>query len=350
MNVINGISVILVLILIAIIILKPKNEVKSENKIEAFIEKYNKIIFFTILILAILLRIVALQDIPVGINVDEAGTAYDASSIANYGVDRELNKNPVYLINYGDGQNALYMYVACLLIKIFGYSIFIIRLPAVLFSIGGIIAAYFLAKKHRGKTMGLIFMFIITMVPWEMMKSRWGLESNLLSPMFIISIFLLSKAVEKQKSRYFLLSGISFGITLYAYAVSYVIVPIFLLMTFIYLKFKKEINFKQIMFFGMGIIFFAIPLILMILINNNLINEIKTNYITIPKLPLYRQGEVSIGNIKENLFSIWGILYSDKLPYNALPYFGTVYVFSFALLLGGIYIFISKIDGSKKVK
>jgi len=226
---------------------------------------------------------------------------------------------------------------------------FIIRLPAVLFSIGGIIAAYFLVKEHRGKTMGLIFMFVITMIPWEIMKARWGLESNLLSPMFIISIFLLSKAVKKQKSRYFLLSGISFGITLYAYAVSYVILPIFLLMTFIYLKAKKEINLKQMIFFGIGIIPFATPLILMVLINNNVINEIKTNYITIPKLPLYRQGEVSISNIKDNLFSIWGILYTDKLPYNALPGFGTVYTFSFALLFGGIYIFIRKINGSKKI-
>ncbi|MCL2860212.1 MAG: glycosyltransferase family 39 protein [Oscillospiraceae bacterium] len=350
MNIINGISIVLVIIFIVIIIFKPKNEVKSENKIEVFIEKNSKVIFFIILVFAILLRIVLLQDIPVGVNVDEAGIAYDASSMANYGVDRDLNKNPVYLINYGDGQNVLYTYVTSLFIKIFGYSVFILRLPAVLFSIGGIVAAYFLVKEHRGKTMGLLFMFIITMVPWEIMKARWGLESNLLSPMFIISIFLLSKAVKKQKGRYFLLSGISFGITLYAYAVSYVILPIFLLMAFIYLKFKKEINFKQIIFFGTGIIFFAIPLILLLLINNNIIHEIKTNFITIPKLPAYRQGEVSLGNIKYNLFSIWSIFYRDNLPYNSLPDFGTVYMFSFAILFGGIFIFIKKINDGKNLK
>ena len=56
------------------------------KKIEEFIENKHKYIVLVILIIGILLRIVAIDKVPVGINVDEAGMAYDAYSIANYGI------------------------------------------------------------------------------------------------------------------------------------------------------------------------------------------------------------------------------------------------------------------------
>ena len=47
-------------------------------------------------------RLLFLNEVPFGLHVDEAGMAYDALSLANWGVDRYLNSYPVYLINYGD--------------------------------------------------------------------------------------------------------------------------------------------------------------------------------------------------------------------------------------------------------
>ena len=70
-----------------------------------------------------------------GINVDEAGTMYDAYTIANYGTDRFGNAYPVYFINYGGGQSALYTYLSAILIKICGFSLTVVRLPALIFSI-----------------------------------------------------------------------------------------------------------------------------------------------------------------------------------------------------------------------
>ena len=56
------------------------------------------------MLIGIITRTIGLGKIPIGINVDEAGTMYDAYTIANYGTDRFGNAYPVYFINYGGGQ------------------------------------------------------------------------------------------------------------------------------------------------------------------------------------------------------------------------------------------------------
>ena len=68
-----------------------------------FINKNFKIIVCILFVLTIFTSIFKLGEIPYGLHVDEAGMAYDAFCISNYGVDRYLNKYPVYLINYGGG-------------------------------------------------------------------------------------------------------------------------------------------------------------------------------------------------------------------------------------------------------
>ena len=79
------------------------------EKITEIIKKYklNIVVFIIIFIIAIFLRTYKLESIPSGVNVDEAGMAYDAFCIANFRVDRALNKLPVYFVNFVGGQSVL---------------------------------------------------------------------------------------------------------------------------------------------------------------------------------------------------------------------------------------------------
>ena len=157
---------------------------------EVFKDKYN-IAFIVILLVAVLVRIVLLDKFPNGIHEDEAGMMYDAYCMAEYGTDRYLNENPVYLINFGGGQSVLYSAIASILIRFFGLSVFVIRLPAVILSVITIILAYALAKKYIGNKFALVLSFLITICPWHIMQSRWGLDCNLLSSFIMISVFTL---------------------------------------------------------------------------------------------------------------------------------------------------------------
>lgn len=300
---------------------------------EKILSKKELIIFILIMIIAIFSRGYKLNSIPVGIHVDEAGMAYDAFCLATNGTDRWLNSFPAYLENFGGGQSALYAYIATIFVKIFGLNMISIRLPAFILSILAIVLVYFTTKKECGVKQAELVTFLISIMPWHIMASRWGLDCNLLAPMIIISTCLL---VNAKSIKGYIFAGISFGLTLYTYALSYLILPIFLALILIYMLYTRKMKFLNVIQLGIPIFILAIPLMLMILVNNGYINEIK-GIITIQKLPEYRGAEISISNIKDNLGFIKTIFTNDGLSYNALPEFGTVYNFSiFLIILGGL--------------
>lgn len=101
--------------------------------------------FFFCFLLAVIVRMYKISDIPYGIHIDEAGMCYDAWSLQKYHVDRWLNSFPVYLINFGDGQSSLYAYLCAIMIKVFGkgeWNIIWMRMPGVLISGGGILPEF----------------------------------------------------------------------------------------------------------------------------------------------------------------------------------------------------------------
>lgn len=292
-----------------------------------FKDKYN-IAFIVILLIAILVRIVLLDKFPNGVHEDEAEMMYDAYCMAEYGTDRYLNENPVYLINFGGGQSVLYATIASILIKIFGLSVFVIRLPAVIFSVITIILAYILAKKYIGNKFALVLALLITICPWHIMQSRWGLDCNLLSSFIMISVFTL---LNSKKSWHFLVSGVFWGLTLYTYALSYIMLPVFFIGLCAYLLYVRKINLKQILITIIPILILAIPLILLQIVNYCGLDAIKFGFLTIPKLYTYRIGEIGFENILYNLNifnknNVFQLLFSaDHNPGNSFKEFGTIY-------------------------
>ena len=118
------------LVLIICVIVKIKNNHQEEEKESEFVKKYGNIIFVIIFVMSFLLLTYKIGKNPHGLHVDEAGALYDAICLSKYGVDRYLYKLPVYFVNFGGGQNALYTYLAAICIKLFGVSATIFRLPA----------------------------------------------------------------------------------------------------------------------------------------------------------------------------------------------------------------------------
>lgn len=226
------VNIVLIIVGIALIILaflpqKNKQIANFNKKFNKFINKYYKYIISTILIILIFTSTYKLGKVPYGLHVDEAGMAYDALSLANFKVDRFLNKYPVYLINFGGGQSAMYAYLSMILIKIFGYSNIIIRIPSVITRILLSISAFYIIKDEKNKIKNIIFLLLLTISPYFIMQSRWGLDCNLLVGFLTISIFILYKALKKDNIYMLFLSGMFFGLSLYTYALSYLIIYIY---------------------------------------------------------------------------------------------------------------------------
>ena len=187
--------------------------------------------------------------------------------------------------------------------------------------------------------MALCFMLMVTISPWHIMKSRWALDCNLFSPMQLISVYALIKAIkaENKKTLKYVIAGLLFGITLYTYAISYITIPIFLIIMLIYLLRKKLVKTKEIIVFAFPLIIFAIPLILVQMVQKGWINEIHS-FITIPKLFRYRIGELDITKFWSNWGTLKYGLFNDSDIYNSIDGFGTLYYLGTILMIYGIIV------------
>ena len=287
-------------------------------------------------IVFVLTRLFLLTSVPRGLHVDEAGMAYDAFCLANYGTDRYMTWHPVYLTNYGSGQSALYAYLASIFIRVIGFRPAAFRLPAVCLGAVTVIFGYLIGRETMKKRSAVILAGLITLCPYYIMSSRWGLDCNLLLGFFTMSLYWLILAVKRQKTGWFALAGASFGVTLYTYAVSYVLLPLFLLFSFFYLLWNRKIKVKHGAAFVVPLAVLALPLLLFIAVNMGYLEPIFTPLFTIHRLEYYRGGEFSLANIPANRGLLKMLLTTDLVQYNGFPQFGTLYYISVPFLLMGI--------------
>lgn len=344
---INIVSIIAVIGIIVLRTISIGERTKEENKeinnknnksIDQFINSHYKIILAVFLFLIFITRIYKFGQIPTFIQVDEAGAAYDAFCLAEYGVDRYLNSLPLYLINFGGGQSALYAYATVPFIKLLGANIVAYRLPELVFFLMGIVVCYILVNKMKDKKTALLYAFLIIICPWNIEASRQGLDCNLLAPMFMLDMLLI---VTAKKNWHYIVAGIAIGITLYTYCLAWMLIPAFLIIYIGYMLYIKKINFKQIILLGIPIAILALPLIYLILLNKGYATRTNFGIFTIPKLFFFRQGEISIRNIwKYGGYSLKKI-FCD--PYG-------IYLIEIPFLLIGIVVGLKKFIKSMKEK
>ena len=293
------------------------------QKISNFVESNYKFIFIILLVFAFIFNFYKIDKVPNGVNLDEAGLGVDVYSIANYGTDRNMNKFPVYFENFGEGQSALYIYLAAILVKIFGFSVFILRMPALILSVIEVGVIYLLVAKFKGRKFALFVMFLTIISPWHFMKSRWALDAYLLSPMLVFSMFAFVEAIEKRKKWIYVLAGLLFGITLYSYAISYITEIIIFMLLGIYVVKNKKMDLKEFICFIIPFIIMAIPLILMQMVQYNLIKPINS-FFSCTKLPNTRGHEMNL-DILKNIGSLKNVFIQDIWIFNSIPGYGNLY-------------------------
>lgn len=296
------------------------------------------LIFLCILFCFAVTRLWHLDTLPSGLHLDEAGMAYDAWCLSHYGVDRFLISFPVYLINYGGGQSALYAYLCAGLFKLFGYSIWLVRLPAVVFSLLNLVFGMKLAKRvyPDNKYLPLAVGTLLTICPYLILNSRYGLDCSLMLGASTVFLYLLVTALQTGKKRYYVAAGVAGGILLYTYVLTYIVVPIFLLLVVAYTIWMKRFSLKGwiLMAIPMGLL--ALPLILVVIINTFGLEEIRLGIFTITKFDYYRSSELHFFHFEFLIQALKNIFIGDELVYNCIPGFPNLYFISIPLFVLGL--------------
>ncbi len=163
-------------------------------------EKVKKIIIIAILLLiGILSRILFIDKQPNALNVDEASSGYEAWSILNYGIDRNGNFLPVFLISWGSGQNALYSYLMIPCVKLLGLNTLSVRMPMAVIGSISLIVFYLLIKELKNEKVAIIGLAFFAICPWHIMKSRWGLESNIFPDLVLWAVYFIVLYLKQNK-------------------------------------------------------------------------------------------------------------------------------------------------------
>jgi 4-amino-4-deoxy-L-arabinose transferase-like glycosyltransferase len=143
-----------------------------------------KITLFLIILLAAILRLYRLSEIP-AINADEAAIGYNALSLLTNGLDEHGNAWPVHFQSFNDWKPGLIFYLVIPVVKLFGLTAFAIRVIPALFGVGTVVVLYFLIVelfkdnlKKDCRKFALAASFMLAISPWHIHFSRGAWEAN----------------------------------------------------------------------------------------------------------------------------------------------------------------------------
>lgn len=218
------------------------------------------VILILILILAALLRLPFLGELPTGLTIDEAGQGYSAYSILKTSKDEWGDFFPLNPRSFGDYKPPVYMYLLVPFIAIFDLSEFAVRLPSAIAGIFTVWVFFLLVKElFKDNALGLASAFLLAISPWHVYYSRLGWESNVGLLFFCLGVLFFIKA--SQKNIYIQISAASFGLAALSYHSFKLLVPLMITgLLFVYFKELKKIK-KEILVSSLGIlILFAVVL------------------------------------------------------------------------------------------
>jgi len=193
----------------------------------------SKLLFILIVALAVFLRYYQFPSLPGGLHPEEASAGYESYALLLHGTDQWGNRWPVYFPAWGSGQSVLLSYLNIPFIKVFGLTVLGQRFLSALLGIVTMVIFYAFIKKWHGTRIALLASVLLATDPWHIMASRWSLESNLLPCFLLLGIACLSYCYTSKYARLLIPFSLVFlALALYTYAVSIIIIPIFLVLYF----------------------------------------------------------------------------------------------------------------------
>lgn len=294
-----------------------------------------------IMLIAVISRAAGLGVFPGGVNVDEAYAGYEAWSMIHYGMDSWGYHNPVYLTVWGSGMSVLNSILMIPFIIAGGLNTITIRLPQMIVGVISVYVFYLLVKKIADQRTALWGMFFLAICPWHIMMSRWGLDCNLAPGFLLFAVWFFVKGLEKEK--YLLLSAFFWALSLYCYATVWILVPVLVLLWGIYCLCYKKLAFSKYLFFSCVVLsLMALPLLLFVAVNMGWIGEIKTGFLSIPRLVDFRSDELGKSNLINNIKALIHLFIrqDDGLLWNTTAYFGMYYLFSLPFIVIGFLLYV----------
>ncbi len=350
------------------------------------------IVLFGIMILAAILRLWQIGDVPPSPDWDEAALGYNAYSILETGRDEYGQAFPMVLKSFGDYKPALYTYFIIPLIPIFDLSITAVRLPSAIAGIIAVFATYLFVKElislHSKSQISnnkqvnnknskqllesenwkvvlpLLSAGLLAISPWHIQFSRVAFESNmgltfniLMATCFVIGL---------RKNWLFIFSGLFAALSIYTYQSEKIFTPLLVLVLAVIYR-KELLSLPKRYLTAACVVGFlaALPMIMFTLTSEHGLARAKGTSVfasqddilkySIQKLERDRQDNNIVGMVFDNRrieyaklilsgylshYDLnWLFIEGDGERHHA-PFMGLMYLWELPFLLIGIYTFI----------
>jgi len=220
----------------------------------------SKFILVIIIVLSFFLRTYKISDNPPSLNWDEVSHGYNAYSILKTGKDEWGIKFPLIFRAYGDYKLPLYIYLTAVSELLFGLNSFSIRLVSALSGVGLVILGYLITKKlTKNSAFSLIAAFLTSVSPWGLFLSRVAVEANLGAFLFALGLYLLISWLTDYRQRELAFAALFWGLSLHAYNSARVLIPVFMVLTTMFVI--KEKKGKQLLMFFLILLIFWLPIV-----------------------------------------------------------------------------------------
>jgi len=187
----------------------------------------------SILLIATLIRVIALDKYPAGLNADEAAIGYNAWSLLDTGKDEHSNSWPLVFRSFDDYKPPVYFYLVLPFVKFMGPSVWAVRLPSAILGVISIYLLYLLVQNlfPKNKHLPLISALLLTLSPWHIHFSRGGWEVN--AALFLILLSLVFFLKSYRNIRYLFLFGLTSVVAMYTYHSARIVLPLLVLGLFV---------------------------------------------------------------------------------------------------------------------
>ncbi len=143
-------------------------------------------------ILALVLRLWALDRVPPGLDPDEASIGYNAYAIARTGRDEYGVPHPLAFRAYGEYKRPVAIYAAVPFIAVLGPTVTAVRLPAALAGTLSVPAMYAVGTLlFRSRRSGLVAAAMLAISPWHLQFTRAAREVAFL----LLTLLLMAAAL-----------------------------------------------------------------------------------------------------------------------------------------------------------
>src|SRR5512147_1468069 len=202
-----------------------------------------------ILLLAAVLRLVALPDVPPGLQHDEVFHGHDAVTVL-------LGYHPLYFTSNA-GNEPLFIYLMSLTVGLFGHTAWGIRLAAVLCGLLALFFTHLWIRRAYGERAALMASALLAVSFWPLFLSRVGLRAASVPMMTALTTWLLFEALHRRERGWFVLTGIALGLSLYTYPAARTLPLIFVVFWLLYSILSRQLNTPVLLSLITALIVFA---------------------------------------------------------------------------------------------